>query len=125
VESGGAPLGAILLIFSQMPHGPVRAVRCNVSSWYVEPPYRAYASLLTAKALSHKGVTYLNITPAPHTRPIAQVQGYSQYSTGVFIAVPALNLFGREARVTAFDPRRDLAAEPFERDLLVEHAQYG
>ncbi len=125
LESRGAPGGAILLIFSQMPNGANCAIRCNVSSWYVEPSYRIYASLLAAKALSHKDVTYLNITAAPHTRPVAQAQGYSQYSTGVFIAVPALDLFGCEAGVAAFDPRRDVDVEPFERDLLLEHAEYG
>ena len=122
LESAGAPVGAILLISSQMPNG---SIRCNVSSWYVEPLYRSCASFLAARALSHKNVTYLNITPAPHTRPIAQAQGYSQYSAGVFVAVPALKFSGTTARVATFDSRRDVEVEPFERGLLLEHAKYG
>jgi hypothetical protein len=125
LENGGTPVGVILLIFSRMPHGSCQAIRCNVSSWYVEPSYRSYASFLAAKALSHKDVTYLNITPAPHTQPIAQAQGYSRYSSGIFVAVPSLNFSGYAARVAAFDPRRDVEVEPFERDLLLEHAEYG
>ena len=84
LESGGVVVGAILLISSRMPNG---SVRCNVSSWCVDRSHRTYAGFLAAKALSHKNVTYLNITPAPHTRPIAQAQGYSQYSGGLFIAL--------------------------------------
>jgi hypothetical protein len=125
LENGGRPVGVILLIFSRMPYGPGYAIRCNVSSWYVEPSYRSYASFLAAKALSHKDVTYLNITPAPHTQPIAQAQGYFQYSAGIFVAVPSLNLFGCAARVAAFEPRSDVDVELFERDLLLEHATYG
>jgi hypothetical protein len=125
LESDSAPVGVILLIFSRWPGEPGEAVRCNVSSWYVEPAYRGYASFLSARALSHKGVTYLNITPAPHTRPIAQAQGYSQYSTGTFAALPALHLSGVKARVMPFAPQRPVAVTPFEHDLLVEHAQYG
>jgi hypothetical protein len=125
LEDDGRPVGAILLIFSRMPDGPDGIIRCNVSSWYVEPAYRSYATFLTAKALSHKGVTYLNITPAPHTRPIAEAQGYTQYSTGAFVTIPVLTRSGGAARVAAFDSERDVDAEPFERDLLREHAQYG
>jgi hypothetical protein len=125
LESGDAPVGAILLIFSEMRNGARSAIRCNVSSWYVEPRFRSYASFLAAKATSHKDVTYLNITPAPHTRPIAQAHGYSQYTTGVFVAAPALDIFSREARVRLFDLPHDVDVEPFERDLLLEHADYG
>lgn len=125
LESEGAPVGVILLIFTRMPGGSGDIVRCNVSSWYVDPSYRSYASFLSARALSHKNVTYLNVTPAPHTRPIAYAQGYSLYSTGAFAALPALSLRGVKAHVAAFDPQRDLDVTPFERALLDDHARYG
>ena len=50
--------------------------RCNLSSWYVEPSFRAYAPLLVSQALRHKHVTYLNVSPAPHTLPIIEAQGF-------------------------------------------------
>ena len=77
LESGGVPVGAILLICSTMP-GRARppAVRCNLSSWYVEPDSAAYAPLLVSQALRHKHVTYLNVSPAPHTWPIIEAQGF-------------------------------------------------
>src|ERR1700676_4217271 len=47
VESGGRPVGVILLIFSRPGTGAdPEAIRCNMSSWYVEPAFRGYASLL-------------------------------------------------------------------------------
>ena len=41
--------------------------------------YRAYAPMLVSQALRHKDVTYLNVSPAPHTRPIIEAQGFSRY----------------------------------------------
>jgi hypothetical protein len=122
LESGGVAVGVIILIFSRLPHG---AIRCNVSSWFVEPSFRSYASFLAAKALSHKDVTYLNLTPAPHTRPIARAQGYSQYTAGTFVAVPALNFSSHHAPATLFDLSYDEGIDPYERNLLFEHADYG
>ena len=124
LESDGVVVGAILLIFSSPRCG---TIRCNVSSWFVEPAFRSYASLLVSKALSHKNVTYLNITPAPHTIPILIAQGYSQYSRGIFVAVPALQFHAGDAaaRVVRADAGLPTWGEPFEHELLLEHAGYG
>jgi hypothetical protein len=126
LESDGTAVGALLLIFSRLRSGDTMITRCNVSSWYVEPAFRGYASLFVSKALSHRNVTYLNITPAPHTVPIARALGYSQYSKGVFVAAPALQLpSGAGATVVGVDDRPPGRIEPFERELLLEHAKYG
>jgi hypothetical protein len=127
LESDGAAIGAVLLIFSDMPTRDGCAIRCNVSSWFVEPAFRGYASLFVSKALSHKNVTYLNITPAPHTLPIVRAQGYSQYSSGTFVALPALQFPSRNSQATVVEAEGRLSAraEPFERELLAEHARYG
>jgi hypothetical protein len=82
LESDGAVVGAILLICSTIPAGTTTVTRCNLSSWYVDPPFRAYAPLLVSHALGHKDVTYLNVSPAPHTRPIIEAQGFSRYCDG-------------------------------------------
>jgi hypothetical protein len=87
LENEGVPVGAILLIFTAGPDG---AVRANVSSWYVDEAFRGYAQLLVSQALKRKTVTYLNITAAPHTWPILPAQGYQRYSSGIFVALPAL-----------------------------------
>lgn len=127
LESDGAIVGAILLIFSQFPRGNTTAIRCNLSSWYVEPAFRGYGSLLASKALSWKNVTYLNVSPAMDTLPLLRVQGYSQYSQGVFFAAPALQFRFYSARVTVANPDSKPSApfEPFEHALLTEHSKYG
>jgi hypothetical protein len=128
LESGGKPVGVILLIFSTPRTGAEsEALRCNLSSWYVEPAFRGYASLLAARALGHKTATYLNISPAPNTTPIIEAQGWTRYSDGLFIAVPALQrrAAGVAASLVAADRNPDAPCEEFERDLLVRHAAYG
>ena len=69
LESGGDLVGVILLIFSSIPGQDTSKIRCNVSSWYVEPAFRSHASLLISQAIKHKNVTYVNISPAMHTQP--------------------------------------------------------
>jgi len=127
LESGDAPVGAILLICSEMRSGDKLVRRCNLSSWYVEPAFRSYAPLLVSRALSHKDVTYLNISPARHTRPIIEAQGFSRYSDGVFVAVPMLNgLFGASG-AKVFDAQRQptVRFESFEQEILQQHAAHG
>jgi len=46
LESGEVPVGAILMICSTLRQGDRVATRCNLSSWYVAPEFRVYASLL-------------------------------------------------------------------------------
>jgi hypothetical protein len=126
LESGGTAVGAILQIFTAMPSGNESRIRCNVSSWFVQDRFRSYASLLVSKALSHRNVTYLNVTPAPHTISIIEAQGYSKYSGGLFVAMPVLQLSFCGARVTVIksdDPRPKCAG--FEHQLLLDHAKYG
>jgi len=133
LESNGAVVGAILLICATMRAGAGAGAgdefdtRCNLSSWYVDPPFRAYAPMLVSQALRHKNVTYLNVSSAPHTRPIIEAQGFSRYSDGIFVAVPMLNGLFRGPKVEVFRADRDpsVAFDPFDRDVLVQHATHG
>jgi hypothetical protein len=127
LESGGDLVGVILLIFSSIPGDEASRMRCNVSSWYVEPAFRSHASLLISQATKHKNVTYVNISPALHTRPIVEAQGFSRYSNGQFVAAPALsmNRTGGAAKVIDVDTRPDVHFERSELDLLLVHKQHG
>jgi len=127
LESGDGPVGALLLICSTIREGGRVATRCNLSSWYVEPAYRAYATLLVSQALGHKNATYTNVSAAPHTWPIIEAQGFSRYCDGIFVAVPMLkDLFGGEG-VRVFDARRSPTAsfDACEQDILQRHAEHG
>src|SRR5215813_15333905 len=48
LESDGRPVGTVLLICSLVPAGDEDATRCNLSSWYVDPVFRAYAPMLVS-----------------------------------------------------------------------------
>jgi len=127
LESDGAVVGALLLICATMPAGATLADRCNLSSWYVEPAFRAYATLLVSHALRYKDATFLNVSPAPHTLPIIKAQGFVCYCEGVFVAVPMLNSLSGGDKVEVFEADRRPTADfdPFEREVLLEHAKYG
>jgi hypothetical protein len=127
LEDQGNPVGAILLIFSSVPVDGEPRIRCSVSSWYVDPAFRSHAAMLASRALKHKQVTYVNNSPAPHTLPILEAQGYARYCRGRFIALPALALRSCGSRVEAITPdaRSDRDLPAFETELLVDHARYG
>jgi hypothetical protein len=127
LESGGELVGVILLIFSSIPGESAAKMRCNVSSWYVEPAFRGHASLLISQAIKHKNVTYVNISPAMHTRPIVEAQGFSRYSNGQFVAAPALSMTGPggAVKVIGVETRPDVHFESAERDLLLAHREHG
>jgi hypothetical protein len=127
LESGGELVGVILLIFSSIPGDDAPRMRCNVSSWYVQPAFRSHASLLISQAIKYKNVTYVNVSPALHTRPIVEAQGFSRYSSGQFVAAPALSMNGPggAAKVIEVDTRPDVHFERSELDLLVAHKAHG
>ncbi len=119
LESDGKAVGVVLLIFSERDGG----VRCNVSSWYVDPEFRSFAPMLTSAAMKLKHVTYVNTSPAEHTRPILAARDYVRYSDGQFVALAALCSPGRDWRVRPFnaaDARHRLLDEA---ELLQRHAE--
>lgn len=126
LQHGETVVGVILLIFSTFGEGGEGQLRCNVSSWYVTPAYRGYATLLTSAALRFKEATYLNISPHRDTWPILDAQGYRRYSNGQMACLPALTPRSHGAKVSRFDPARPsplLESETVE--LLREHAARG
>ena len=61
LEGDFGPVGVILLISSKRGE----QIISNLSSWYVEPQWRAHSTLLISLATKLKHVTYLNASPAP------------------------------------------------------------
>jgi hypothetical protein len=78
LDGGFGPVGVILLISSQR-NGQIIS---NLSSWYVEPQWRAHSTMLISLATKLKHVTYLNASPAPHTWRTLQAQGFIPYNFG-------------------------------------------
>jgi hypothetical protein len=127
LEADNIAVGVLLLIYSSVPIDGEPKIRCCVSSWYVEPEFRGYAPMLVSRALKHKHVTYFNISPAPHTLPILEAQGYKRYCSGMFTAVPVLAPLLRGVRIEVALPtlRPGLDLDAFEAELLLRHVRYG
>jgi hypothetical protein len=120
LESESRIVGAILTIYSSVPADAGVAIRCNLSSWYVEPEFRGYAPLLAS--FRDPTVTYVNISPAENTWPTIEAQGFRCIREGWFLSFPALSRGGEPARILP------LSAAPNdlpERSLLEEHAALG
>ena len=119
--------GVVLLIFSGGLNGRAQSIRCNVSSWYVTPEFRALAPLLVHRALRHKQVTFINTSPADNTVETIKAQGFERFCTGVFAALPALTTRGWTGKAVPLAdiarPHDDLT--DFEVAMLQEHAASG
>lgn len=127
MESEGAAVGVTLQLYHCVEVGNgTRALRCNLSSWYVEPSFRSYASLLISVSQKRKDVTYTNISAVPHTWPILETQGFKPYCDGQFFAFPALNRADPAVKIEEIagrDVREHLL--PAEYALLAKHAGLG
>jgi hypothetical protein len=125
----GSIVGAIILIFSSIRANNASEIRCHVTSWYVEPDYRTYATIFFSSALKYPGVTYLNTSARPATLPIIKVQGFEKYSSGQFVTIPILHSLLRSndnrVEIVAAETIPNGRYEPFERDLLLAHEKYG
>jgi hypothetical protein len=120
-------VGAILLIFSTIWSEGNPSIRCHVTSWYVEPYFRSYATLFFSKALKNNDVTYINVSARPATVPIIKAQGFEKYSNGEFVAIPALQFRSDDDHVEVIEGERvpNAPFESFEKDLLLAHANFG
>ena len=125
LEHGNKPVGVILLIYSSIADGATTRLRCNVSSWYVQPEFRSHASLLISQATKRKDVTYINVSPASHTLPIVGAQGFAPYSSGRFLAVPALSKGDDAAEIIGIAAPPQVRFEPSELELLKVHQRFG
>jgi len=127
LENDGVPVGVVLLLFAELEVDGRMMTRCNLSSWYVEPGFRSHASLLISFALRHREVTYLNISPARHTWSIVEAQGFKRYSSGQYLALPALSPSAPRVQVRQIRPETspEASASMPESELLIAHAGYG
>ncbi len=122
--NGDNIVGAILM-FSAIVNtesGPVQ--RCNLSSWFVDPKYRNFGSLLITSALKNKDVTYFNMSPAPHTWQTVEAQGFTAYCQGEMVALPVLAARQRDVVIERID-ETSRSSDDYDSDLLTQHAKLG
>jgi hypothetical protein len=127
LENDHKPVGALLLLYASRVEAGATTIRCNVSSWYVDPPFRIHAARLSSIAQRNKDVTYINISPAAPTWPIIEAQGFKLYCRGLFFSVPALSRTEPGIRIETVTPEtRDIEGLPKQDfELLASHARYG
>jgi hypothetical protein len=127
LESNGRVVGAVLVIATFAKHGDLMSTRCNLSSWYVDPPFRPFASLLIQRVLKHKPATYLNTSPAKYTWATVEAQGFTRYCDGVVVAVPMLAEPVAGIRLTVVGPNGwvDERLCGHKQKLLRDHAALG
>jgi hypothetical protein len=127
LESNESIVGVLLVLASVTDIRGKPVIRCNFSSWYVEPGYRSFAPLLMSVAMRLKSVTYYNVSPAKHTWPMIEAYGFTPYCRGQFTAFPMLARPVRGARVTNVGAEEDgeLLGHLPEFEILRSHAEYG
>jgi hypothetical protein len=127
LDNNGVAVGVLLLLYTSGTERGAATIRCNLSSWYVDPAFRNYAPLLTTVAQRNKEVTYLNISPAKWTWPIIEAQGFNCYCSGLFFSIPALSRVEAGATVEIIAPEtRAIEGLPdADVKLLTSHARYG
>lgn len=127
LDHEGSPVGVLLLLYTARAIDGETSIRCNLSSWYVDPAFRGFAPMLTGIAQRHKQVTYLNISPATWTWPVIKAQGFSPYCNGLFVSIPALSRAakGMSVEIVAPDARAIEGLSADEVELLTRHAGYG
>ena len=125
LQYNGRLVGVILLISTAIPSSGASATRCNVSSWYVDPAFRGYATFLSSRATSNRNLTYVNVSPAPHTLPLIEGQGFMRYSSGQFVTFAGSARRCPRARVFEVGCTRDWQFDSAERELLLDHAKYS
>ena len=127
LEYEGRPVGTLLLIYAARDGDGGPSIRCNLSSWYVDPTYRAYAPMLTKVAQRHQHVTYVNISPEKWTWPTIEAQGFRAYCRGVLFSFPVLSRVTKGMRIEIVPRGVDAVDGLSEADIaiLARHATYG
>ena len=127
LDHEGTPVGVLLSIYTIRDDGSGTSIRCNLSSWYVEPVFRNYSMMMAKVTQRHKHVTYINISPAQWTWRTIETQGFRAYCSGLFFSFPALSRPAKGMRVEVIQPDAQAVDGLSETEvaLLARHAAYG
>lgn len=125
LERDGAIVGVLLALYRTVTDEAGTHLRCNLSSWYVLPEFRALGTLLDGFAMRDRRVTYTNVSPAPQTWRMHEARGFKPVCSGQMLVMPLFAGFGRGRRVRAATPESlRLLPEP-EARLVADHIAYG
>lgn len=125
LDRDGELVGVLLTIYAVVSGGAGTHLRCNLSSWYVAPEFRTLGTVLDGQAMRDKSVTYLNVSPAPHTLAMHEARGFRRSCRGQMLVVPALGRPRRGASVHALGSTEEVDLPEPMRELVRDHASYG
>jgi hypothetical protein len=127
LDHEGTPVGVLLSIYTTRDDGSGTSIRCNLSSWYVEPVFRNYSMMMAKVTQRHKHVTYINISPAQWTWRTIETQGFRAYCSGLFFSFPELSRPAKGMCVEVVEPDAQAVdgLSDAEVALLARHAAYG
>ncbi|OCI93877.1 hypothetical protein A6U86_17615 [Rhizobium sp. AC27/96] len=125
LDMSGRIVGVLLaLYFRHEGQEGEEEIRCNLSSWSVDPEYRAFAGKMVIAVLRKKNVIYFNVSPAPGTEKVNEALGFRRYSEGQLAFLPILSSVKHPYRV--LEARSDLPEMSMlsegDRDILLKHA---
>ena len=120
LEDNGRIGGVLLTLYAPGLDAP----RCNLSSWYVEPDYRHLAMHLDRAATRNRATTYVNISPADHTRKLIKALGYVPLNEDTVIVLPWLSAI-RGIKAEAYGPEHDAVLTAHETRLARDHVAWG
>jgi hypothetical protein len=127
LESGGRPVGVLLMIFGAVHRAGTTTTRSTGSAWYVRPDFRTYASILVSQWRRLPADIHLNVDPAEHTLPLIEAMGFVRFTNGISLSVPAATLHAARIRILdasgLADAERPIPDE--DRDLLIDHFRSG
>lgn len=89
LEAGDRIVGYIGTIFAVREIGGEEVVSCNLSSWCVEPEYRAMGGGLLLAAMRQRKAVLTAFTPSPAVQVICETLGFTRMS-GYKLLLPAL-----------------------------------
>jgi len=127
LDMSGRIVGVLLALYFRHQGQEGEEIRCNLSSWAVDPEFRPFAGKMVMAAFRKKNVTYINVSPAPETIKVNEALGFRRFSNGQFAFLPALSPVKPAYRV--LDARSDLPEMAMlsdsDREILLEHAALG
>jgi hypothetical protein len=124
LDMSGRIVGVLLALYFRHLGNEDEELRCNLSSWSVDPEYRAFAGKMVIAALRKKNVTYINVSPAPGTIKVNEALGFRRYADGQLAFLPALSSTRGGYRV--LEARPDLPELALlsegDQEILLQHA---
>ena len=120
--------GVILTIPSVHESGSERHVYVNISSWYVQRPFRGFpARELYRRASRREGITYTNLSAAAHTVKTIESFGFQKWTSGQMAAISLK--WNRSSlqknRILSWNDFGSVELPATEAKLLSDHQSFG